>query len=67
MQRAGGLVNSQTGYGPSPTWPSGLGSVGMIPIDHLLHSEVFVTVDRTIGEANGSDHRPLIVELGLRK
>ena len=67
LQSTGDLVNSQVGFGRAPTWPAGLGSLGMIPIDHLLHSEVFVTVDRTIGEANGSDHRPLIVELGLRK
>lgn len=67
LQFASGLVNSQVGFGRAPTWPAGLGSLGMIPIDHLLHSEALATVDRTIGEANGSDHRPLIVELGWRK
>ena len=63
MQSAGGLVNSQVGFGHSPTWPAGL---GMIPIDHLLHSDSLITVDRQIGKARGSDHKPLIVTLGRR-
>eukprot|EP00752_Nemacystus_decipiens_P014482 g12891.t1 len=67
MQSAGGLVNSQVGYGRSPTWPAGLIGLGMIPIDHLLHSEDFVTVDRVVGEARGSDHKPLVVEIGWKQ
>ena len=67
MQSAGDLVNSQIGFGRAPTWPAGLGSFGMIPIDHLLHSEALITVYRQIGEANGSDHKPLIVTLGWRE
>ena len=66
MQSAGGLVNSQIGFGQSPTWPAGLGILGMIPIDHLLHSDDLVTVDRQVGKARGSDHKPLIVTLGRR-
>ncbi len=60
----GGLVNSQRGYGRAPTWPAGASSLGMIPIDHLLHRDELVTAERTVGAANGSDHRPLVVELG---
>lgn len=67
LQAAGSLINSQVGFGRAPTWPSGLGSLGMIPIDHLLHSGDFVTIDRHIGEAHGSDHQPLIVTLGWRQ
>ncbi|MEM9346416.1 MAG: endonuclease/exonuclease/phosphatase family protein [Planctomycetota bacterium] len=67
LQSAGGLINSQVGFGRAPTWPAGLGSLGMIPIDHLLHSKDFVTVRRVVGEAHGSDHNPLIVELGWRR
>lgn len=66
LQATGGLTNSQTGFGRAPTWPAGLGSLGMIPIDHLLHSHDFVTIDRHIGQAHGSDHKPLIVTLGWR-
>ncbi|MFK7788050.1 MAG: endonuclease/exonuclease/phosphatase family protein [Phycisphaeraceae bacterium] len=66
MQSAGALTNSQVGYGRAPTWPAGLGSLGMIPIDHLLHSNDLVTVDRKIGHAKGSDHKPLVVTLYWR-
>jgi endonuclease/exonuclease/phosphatase (EEP) superfamily protein YafD len=67
LQSAGGLVNSQVGFGQAPTWPAAFNTLGMIPIDHLLHSKELVTVDRVVGEANGSDHKPLIVELGWKK
>ena len=60
---AGGLVNSQRGHGRCPTWPAGALSLGMIPIDHLLHSFALVTAERSLGPANGSDHLPLVVEL----
>ena len=64
MQSAGGLISSQHGFGRAPTWPAGLGSLGMIPIDHLLHSPAFTTIDRQVGRARGSDHRPVVVTLG---
>ena len=67
LQAAGELVNSQEGFGRSPTWPAGLGTLGMIPIDHLLHSKELVTINRVVGEANGSDHSPLVVEIGWRE
>jgi endonuclease/exonuclease/phosphatase (EEP) superfamily protein YafD len=67
LQSTGELVNSQVGFGRSPTWPAGLNTLGMIPIDHLLHSKGLVTVDRAIGEANGSDHLPLVVEIGWKR
>ena len=67
LQSAGGLVNSQMGFGRGPTWPAAFNTLGMIPIDHLLHSEELVTVDRVVGEAKGSDHKPLIVEIGRHR
>lgn len=67
LQSAGGLVNSQVGFGRGPTWPAKFNTLGMIPIDHLLHSEELVTIDRVVGEANGSDHKPLIVEIGWHR
>jgi endonuclease/exonuclease/phosphatase (EEP) superfamily protein YafD len=63
LQSAGDLVNSQNGFGRAPTWPAGFASLGMIPIDHLLHSDALLTVDRRVGEVAGSDHLPLIVDL----
>ncbi|MEO0474419.1 MAG: endonuclease/exonuclease/phosphatase family protein [Planctomycetota bacterium] len=67
MESAGDLVNSQVGFGRAPTWPAKFNTLGMIPIDHLLHSGELVTVDRVLGEANGSDHKPLVVEIGWKQ
>ena len=57
-----GLVNSQRGYGVQPSWPAGH-RLDAIPIDHLLHSRQLTTVDRHLGDAQGSDHYPLFVTL----
>ncbi|MGB0769073.1 MAG: endonuclease/exonuclease/phosphatase family protein, partial [Phycisphaeraceae bacterium] len=66
LRSSGELVNSQVGFGRAPTWPASLNTLGMIPIDHLLHSGELTTVNRVVGEANGSDHLPLIVEIGWK-
>jgi endonuclease/exonuclease/phosphatase (EEP) superfamily protein YafD len=59
-----GLNNSQIGFGIQPTWPASGGfPIGEIPVDHCLHSEQLVTVERGSGPTNGADHRPLIVKL----
>lgn len=63
----GELVNSGQGFGLQSTWPSGQGSLLMLPIDHCLHSSDIVTLDREIGPDLGSDHRPLLVTLGVLK
>jgi len=59
----GRLISSQDGYGVSSTWPAYGGPLGMLPIDHLLHSGDLKTVRRALGPSLGSDHRPLVVEL----
>jgi endonuclease/exonuclease/phosphatase (EEP) superfamily protein YafD len=60
---AGGLRNSQIGFGLQPTFPST--SIGLlrVPIDHLLHSDALRVRDRRLGAALGSDHFSLIVDL----
>jgi vancomycin resistance protein VanJ len=35
-------------------------------IDYVLHSEEFVSLRTNLGDFSGSDHRPVIVELGWR-
>jgi endonuclease/exonuclease/phosphatase (EEP) superfamily protein YafD len=60
----GDLDNSQAGFGLQPSWPDGWGPL-MIPIDHALHSDDIVAVDRSTGPALGSDHRPVIVTFAL--
>lgn len=56
-----GLRDSAKGYGVQPTWPNVI-SLLRIPIDHCLHSDGLVVVDRMVGENTGSDHYPLIVD-----
>ncbi len=58
----GGLADTRRGFGVQASWPSPLGPLG-IPIDHCLTTAGLVAVDRRIGPALGSDHRPVIVTL----
>jgi endonuclease/exonuclease/phosphatase (EEP) superfamily protein YafD len=56
-----GLRDSRRGFGVQPTWPA----VPMplrIPIDHCLVSGEVGIVNRRVGAAVGSDHRPIIVD-----
>jgi len=71
MVRHGGLTDSLRGGGfdglraPGASWPAGMVSLGMIPIDHALTRNGAVVTQRTLGDATGSDHRPLLVEVKL--
>jgi len=57
-----GLVNASMGF--MPTWPTNLLPL-MIPIDHCLVSKHFNVINVKTGNDFGSDHLPLIVELGF--
>ena len=71
MVRDGGLTDSLRGNGfdglsaPGASWPAGMLSLGMIPIDHALTRNGAVVTQRTLGDATGSDHRPLLIEVKL--
>lgn len=57
------LINSQTGFGLQPSFPTTSNLLLRVPIDHLLHSADLEVTDRQLGPALGSDHFPLIVDL----
>lgn len=64
LEKKAGLRNARAGFGVLPTWPAGLGSMG-IPIDHCLVSQDIAVVELRVGPNVGSDHLPMIVELDL--
>jgi endonuclease/exonuclease/phosphatase (EEP) superfamily protein YafD len=53
------LTDSLPGTGYQGSWPAPLPAPLRLPIDHGLHSPALVTVERRLGSAHGSDHRPL--------
>ncbi|HSJ28143.1 MAG TPA: endonuclease/exonuclease/phosphatase family protein [Acidimicrobiia bacterium] len=63
LVRETGLLDSTRGFGLQPSFPMNGNPLVRVQIDHLLHSDHFVTLDRTLGPRLGSDHAPLIVRL----
>jgi endonuclease/exonuclease/phosphatase (EEP) superfamily protein YafD len=61
-----GLRDSRRGHGLQPTWPTD-NIVLRIPIDHCLVSPGVFVHRRWIGQAVGSDHFPVFVEISLAK
>ena len=58
-----GLINVRDGFGVLPSFPMDSYSPLRVPIGHCLVSEDIGVIDCRLGEATGSDHAPLIVEL----
>lgn len=65
IQRSG-LRDSRKGRGIQATWP-GPNWLFQIPIDHALVTDDLVVTDRYVGPDVGSDHRPIVVEVGMAK
>ena len=77
------LRDSQLGFGIQGSWPTIFIPFDMahtakatpnnilaplaIPIDHALVSEKLLVVSRRLGPFVGSDHLPVVVEIGLKK
>lgn len=68
-----GLVDSEQGLGPQPSWPARPGRVSellpippVIPIDHALSTEDFTVLQRRLGPPIHSDHLPVFVQYLLR-
>jgi endonuclease/exonuclease/phosphatase (EEP) superfamily protein YafD len=65
--REGHLHDSGRGAGLGGTWPSFAPSWLRIPIDHVLMSPELRVVSRRVGRPFGSDHVPLVVEVGFAR
>lgn len=59
-----GVRDTRKGFGVQGTWPAEVPGF-RVPIDHCLVSERFVTGDRRVGPAAGSQHLPIFVLLYL--
>jgi vancomycin resistance protein VanJ len=55
----------EVGWGFGHTYPAD--PLPLQRYDYIWHSEEFVALEAEIGPAAGSDHRPVIVRLGLQK
>jgi endonuclease/exonuclease/phosphatase (EEP) superfamily protein YafD len=60
----GGLRSAADGFGWEPTWPSFLPPAG-IQIDHALVTPAITVQSFRRGPFDGSDHRPIVVDLLL--
>lgn len=58
------LRDSALGHGVHPTWFSHWLPFG-IPIDHILHGDGVIILDRRVGPDVGSDHFPLTADIAL--
>ena len=65
MERAR-LRDSRGGRGLFGSWPSRLAVLG-IAIDHVFLSENISVISREVGPHVGSDHRPVLIEVGLKE
>jgi endonuclease/exonuclease/phosphatase (EEP) superfamily protein YafD len=59
-----GLRNAHDGHPLEGTWPSWFAPL-RVPIDNCLVSRGLVVVSSHVGASTGSDHLPLVIELGL--
>lgn len=67
LVRDAGLRDARRGFGISPSWPVPLPPPFQIPIDHCLVSEEMSVEAIRTGGRTGSDHRPLIVDVSLKR
>ncbi len=65
LEKDAALNDSEFGHGIQASW-STLHPMPLIPIDHCL-TKGLCTLSRSAGPNLGSDHLPILVELGIRK
>lgn len=60
-------VHTTKGCGPDLTWPTNRGlAIPAMRLDHVLVSDHFKVKGVEVGQANGSDHKPVIATIHLR-
>jgi len=59
------LKDSRSGAGLGLSWPTIFPAFMRLPLDHVLTSQDITIQNRTLGPKMGSDHFPLVTELGL--
>jgi endonuclease/exonuclease/phosphatase (EEP) superfamily protein YafD len=57
--------HDETGQWENTTWPNGMYPVPPVRLDHVFVSEGLVCVSLREGKGAGSDHEPVIVEVGI--
>jgi endonuclease/exonuclease/phosphatase (EEP) superfamily protein YafD len=62
----GRLRDSREGFGLLPTWNARWFPIS-VALDHALVTEGIEVLNRTTGTDIGSDHLPVVIEVGLRK
>jgi len=60
-----GLIDSRKGFGVLTSWPTWFG-LARTTLDHCLISKGLLVKSRAIGEDIGSDHLPILIELGVK-
>ncbi len=59
------LTDSEIGYGIQPSWSTRM-PLPLVPIDHCVYTKELGVVKRKVGPNFGSDHLPLVIQLGLK-
>ncbi len=60
-----GLIDSEQGRGPQPSWPTFSPPWARIPLDHCFHTADVRILDKRRGPDIGSDHLPLIIDIAF--
>jgi endonuclease/exonuclease/phosphatase (EEP) superfamily protein YafD len=61
-----GVRDTRLGFGVQPSWPVAVWLLAT-PIDHILVSDAFLTVERKLGPNVHSDHYPVYARLAIVK
>jgi len=60
------LYDTRSGFGVLPTWNAHW-KLFSITLDHAFVTDGIEVIHRGVGEPNGSDHLPVILEVGIKQ